>query len=337
MRKFETKLVVLIVVVFLATLLLVPIQVFATNEDLQIVKSENGDAIIYVKDLLKTEFKFALVKDNPNEDEMQISYTNSLLDDDTNGGNQVAFIASNELEELAKANSCYLYIKVNDDRRVIELDLNDLFDVNKMKEVETSTNRINTEILSDIVIKDETIDGIRYINTVGGLKITDENNAKYFYQTVKLPAEDYSELQELSNQLSTDYESKDMYSKIEFAKKYYDLYKRLIDTADWEEVQNMEVQQPKDAKNDDRYIVLLKKVNNEDLTEEYDVKFMISKINSNEEVEPAKTETRVVQETAKLPITGESLILFVILAVIIVVAIIVFIRMKNLKNKEENK
>ena len=133
MRKFETKLVVLIVVVFLATLLLVPIQVLAANEDLQIVKSENGDVIIYVKDLLKTEFKFALVKDNPNEDEMQISYSNSLLDDDTNGGNQVAFIASNELEELAKANSCYLYIKVNDDRRVIELDLNDLFDSSEYK------------------------------------------------------------------------------------------------------------------------------------------------------------------------------------------------------------
>ena len=50
---------------------------------------------------------------------------------------------------------------------------------------------------------------------------------------------------------------------------------------------------------------------------------------------PQRTaETVVVQETAKLPVTGDSIVLFVILAVIVLALILVFVRMKKLEKKE---
>ena len=47
------------------------------------------------------------------------------------------------------------------------------------------------------------------------------------------------------------------------------------------------------------------------------------------------SETRTVQETAKLPITGDSIVLFVALAIVVIALIIVFARMKKLNKKED--
>ena len=62
---------------------------------------------------------------------------------------------------------------------------------------------------------------------------------------------------------------------------------------------------------------------------------MTSYREDEEEKIPGKTETKIVQETAKLPITGDSIILFAILAVIVLALILIFVRMKKLQNKEE--
>ena len=107
----------------------------------------------------------------------------------------------------------------------------------------------------------------------------------------------------------------------------------------WAEVENMIIRQPIEAQKDEKYVVLMKKVaKNETETETtYDVKFLVSYREQEEEKIPGRTETIIVQETAKLPITGDSVVLFVILGVIVVALIIVFIRMKKLKEKESGK
>ena len=66
-----------------------------------------------------------------------------------------------------------------------------------------------------------------------------------------------------------------------------------------------------------------------------DMKLMTSYREDEEEKIPGRTETKVVKETSKLPITGDSIILFVILGVILFVAILVFIRMKKLQNEKK--
>lgn len=328
MKGLQVKFMTAVLIVILVALT-IPVNVFAAEANIQVVKAEDNNYIIYVENLANTEFKFAIAT-REDATEAELDYINSVTDGE---GNQVALI------EKTRVNSGtnYIYIKTDDGTTINAVDFSEtstqVFDIAKMQTVETTTNRIRTELLTNLEERNEVIDGVQYTETVGGLKIVDEENVTYFYESVKLPAEKYSELKELADKLNSEYESKDMYSKIEFAKEFYNLYEELINQATWEAVDNMVIRQPINAQKDDQYVVLLKKVT-EDGTETYDAKFMISYREDEEEKIPESTETKVVQETTKLPITGDSIVLFVILAVIVLALILVFVRMKKLQSKE---
>ena len=329
MKKFKVKLTGVIIALIIIALLIPTKVLGAANEDLQIVKAEQ-DYIIYVKDLAKTEFDFA-ISEKPDADDIDLNYIKSVEDED---GNQVAFVTLEKYDNELKNNANnYIYIKTAEGVECKEINFEDAFDKEKMAEVETSTKRIATELVTDIVEKDEEVDGVKVKVTVGGLKITDSDKATYYYSMTKLPADTYTELMELAEKINAEYNTMDMYTRIETAKQFYNLYHELEAQQNWVEVENMTIMQPNDAQKGEQYVVYLKKVD-ENGTETVDVKLMTSYREDEEEKIPGRTETRVIQETAKLPITGDSIVLFVILAVIILVAIIVFIRMRKLQNKE---
>ena len=329
MKNFKTKFVGMIVMVILLSMLL-PLQVLGANEEMQIVLTNTGDYIIYLKEFVDQEFDYAIAQ-KENAEELELNYINSVEDDEKN---QVALITKDRYEKI-KEQKNYLYVKTNEGVITKEINFEDAFDQEKMLSVEMTTKRITTEVLQNLEERNEEINGIQYTETVGGLRIAEEGNATYYYQRIELPAEKYSTLQQLADELNTNYMEKTMYERIEFAKNFDKLYQELINEAQWTEVENKEVRQPIDAQNGEQYIVLLKKVA-ENGEETYDVKFMTSYREDKEEKIPARTETRTVQETAKLPITGDSIILFVILVAIILVAVIVWIRMKKLQEKKDH-
>ena len=331
MKKFELKLTGVVIALIIIALL-IPTKVLGANEELQIVKTEQ-DYIIYVKKLAKTEFDFA-ISDKDNATEMELNYINSVEDEE---GNQVAFVTQTKYNnELSTNAHNYLYIKTTEGVEIKEINFDDAFDKAKMEEVETTTKRMETEVVTDIIEKDEEVEGVKVKVTVGGLKIIDTDQATYYYASTKLPAEKYTELMELAEQINSSYNEMDMYERIKTAKQFYNLYNELKELQNWVEVENMTVMQPNDAQKGEQYVVYLKKLD-EDGNETIDVKLMTSYREDEEEKIPGKTETRVVKETAKLPITGDSIILFVVLAAIVIIAIIVFIRMKKLQNKENKK
>lgn len=344
MKKLQIKIVTMVLIAILIALV-IPVNVFATEANMQVVKDAEGDYIIYVEGLAKTEFKFAISTIN---DATDLDYINSGEDGEQN---QIALIEQSAVVEGTN----YIYIKNGEEVTVNAIDFSDesqVFDIEKIKTVETTTNRIATNLLTDLEERNEVVDGVQYTETVGGLEIkaSDEDSKytdiAYYYKSEKLPAEKYSKLQELADELNGEkYLEKDMYSKIQFAKEFYNIYEELINDVDsaepetekgWTEVENMIIRQPIEAQKDDKYVVLMKKVaKNETETETiYDAKFLVSYREQEEEKIPGRTETIIVQETAKLPITGDSITLFVILGVIVVALIIVFIRMKKLKEKE---
>ena len=331
MKKFELKLTGVVIALIIIALL-IPTKVLGANEELQIVKTEQ-DYIIYVKDLAKTEFDFA-ISDKDNATEMELNYINSVEDEE---GNQVAFVTQTKYNnELSTNAHNYLYIKTTEGVEIKEINFDDAFDKAKMEEVETTTKRMETEVVTDIIEKDEEVEGVKVKVTVGGLKIIDTDQATYYYASTKLPAEKYTELMELAEQINSSYNEMDMYERIKTAKQFYNLYNELKGLQNWLEVENMTIMQPNDAQKGEQYVVYLKKLD-EDGNETIDVKLMTSYREDEEEKIPGKTETRVVKETAKLPITGDSIILFVVLVAIVIIAIIVFIRMKKLQNKENKK
>ena len=330
MRGLKVKIMTMVLIVAMIALI-IPLNVFAAEAEVQVVKTDKG-YIIYAKGLADSKFQYAITSEKGAE-EVDLNYINSVEDEDNN---QVMLIES---EKIAQGTN-YIHTKVNEDgkevKTVNEINFeNQSFNTEKMEIVENTTKRIKTELKTNLEKINEVRDGMQYTETIGGLQIVDDENATYYYERTKLPADQYSKLQELANELNIGYEEKDMYSKIEYANEFYNLYNALIENAKWEPVEkDLTIKQPIEAQKGEQYVVLLKKVA-QDGTETYDAKFMTSYREDEEEKIPGKTETKVVQETAKLPITGDSIILFAILAVIVLALILIFVRMKKLQNKEE--
>lgn len=326
MKKLKSKLIGLVVVMLIATFIL-PMQVLAANEDLQkqnenlqIVKTE-GKYIVYVKDL-NEKFKYTI-------SESQIDTSNELA-----LGNVISTTdeAGNHVAVITDANAKYFYLTTDKGVKEIKLDLNDSFDKTAMEEVEKTTERIPTKVIQGIVEKDGEIneEGRKITVTVGGLEIVDKEGS-YKYALTKLPKEKYDDLMKLANEILQDenkFNELSMYKKIEAEKSSYTLYTKLKEEQDWKAVENYQVLQPDDAETGDQYIVFLKTADGNTV----DAKFMLAeKVRKEGE---AQTGTVEVKRTSKLPITGDSLILFAILAVIILIAIVVFIRMKKLEGRQ---
>lgn len=332
MKKIQLKLVVVIMAI-LIMLFVLPMQVFGTNEELQIVKTDNQEYIIYIKDLQSLSFEFAITQSLETK-EFDRNYLKSVEDDN---GNQVAFITKEKYEEL-NGQKNYLFVK-KDGKLIIEgkeLNFDNSFLKENIKKVEMTSKKIETQTVTDIIEKDEEVNGVNVKITIGGLKITAKENVDYFYSITKLPSDQYDTLKKLADRINADYENIDMYSKIELAKQFYNLNESLVDKQEWQKVIDYTIMQPNDAKKGEQYVVYIKEVD-ENQNEIIDVKFMTSYREDEEEKIPGRTENKVVKETTKLPITGDSMILFVLLVAIIAVAALVFVRMKKLQNQEDRK
>ena len=334
MKNFKAKLTGAIVLFMM--IMLVPMIVLAdTNENVQIISNTdeqgNKEYIVYIQELMQTNFASA-VSNSESTPEQDLTFVTARDGE----GNYVA-----DLKNVVTEGPTYLYVKYNQDNQektdIIELDLSKALDKTDMEYVENTTKRIDTETVSDLVEINEEIDGVQTKRTVGGIQITDTDNATYEYQLTKVTdnTPSYSRLFELANELNDDeYENKDMYSKLQLASEFYTLYNQLIEETIWIDVVNNEIRQPNDAAKGDQYVVLIRKTA-EDGTVITDAKLMKSEFLEDNRVEPAREEKRTVQETAKLPITGDSIILFVALAMVVIALIIVFVRMKKLDKKED--
>lgn len=330
MKKFKAKLTGAIVLFII--IMLVPMIVLAvTNDKVQIISNTdeqgNTEYIVYIQELMQTNFASA-VSNSASTPEQDLTFVTSQ-DGERN------YVAQIDATDVT-GESTYLYVKYDgqESTEVIELDLSNALDKTEMKYVENTTKRIGTKTVRDLVdINEEEIDGVRTTTTVGGLQITDTDNASYEYELTKVvEGTSYSRLVELAEELNSEnYDQKDMYSKIQLTSEFYTLYNQLVNEATWTDVTNNEIRQPNDAEAGDEYVVLIRKTA-EDGTVTTDAKLMESAF---QDEGGEDSQTRRVKETAKLPITGDSIVLFVALAVVVIALIIVFARMKKLNKKED--
>ena len=121
-----------------------------------------------------------------------------------------------------------------------------------------------------------------------------------------------------------------MFKKIKMCQEFYKKYNSLVEKANWQSVQNKTVRQPKESENGSKYVVFIKKVSGQE--EITDIQFLTCE---KEETASYENEKIVKEETTKLPITGESLLLGIALVVVLGAMVYVYIKMKQ--NKEERK
>lgn len=349
MNRISAKLLSIIAIFLFISI--IPIAVFATNEDISIVATTNSELeqeyTIYIKGISKQNFKYAFTNiKNADPDGMDLSYINSILD---LGGNQAAFLDAATYKKLSEnGNTIYMWAKIKDENgneklilKDIQLDLSESLSEENLEKVETLTKRITVEIADNqdntTTVRNEKVDGVDEVANVGYVKIVDDKKATYYYEMVKLPStEQYNKLNELVEQLNNEYDQKDMYGKVQTATEFNELFTTATDSVDWKEVKDMTIKQDEESKAGDKYIILLKKVAKVDgkEVETLDVQFLTADDNYIPNVEIEKV---VTQETTKLPITYDSIALFVILGIIVLLVIVVFIRMKKLSKKNEEK
>ena len=138
----------------LMTTMIIPIKTLATeNTNLEMVKTGEDKYIIYIQDLQKTEFNYA-ISEKQTTQENDLKYFKSTKDDDEN---QVAVVEKN-VYDFPKSSKAYLWIKQDE-----------------------------KQIISDLLEEERTDEnGVKIMTTVGGIKIKDEEKAKYFYQLMQM-------------------------------------------------------------------------------------------------------------------------------------------------------
>ena len=198
--------------------------------------------------------------------------------------------------------------------------------------VKNTTKRIavNTEKKDKVVTEK---DGIKYTTTTGKIEITADSKLQYAYVMVNVTnSKEYEDLVALAEKIN-NMETEINVTQIENSKKFYDLYEKLLSEVDnkaWVNVENMQIPQPKESKTGDKYAVWIIQENGNNTTS--DVQIMTC---YNEENKEYIKEDKVIKTTSKLPITYDSIGLFVVLGIAVMLFTVVLV-VRN-KSKKESK
>lgn len=323
MIKTKSKFAISLLVVL--SLITMQLTVFATNEKIEMVKKDTNEYLIYVKDTLESEFKFAF-SNNINENKTNLVFLNSALDSTEDNANNIAYI--NDLTLPMFGSKTYMWVKDTTDNYIlegVEVDITDAITEAELDVVDNVTKNISVDVSKTNTT--ETIQGDKKIITTVG-KVVIKNEGKYEYILSKADATDeLQNLTNLANKISKFNANTDMYTKVltyrEFLEEIKDVSNSYAND-DWKAVTGNEIEQPETAKDKEKYVLLLKNVD----TNEQDIQFLTS-------IREESIEKIVEKVTTKLPVTYDDNTLLIILAVLVTLAVLTSVRIRVLNKKQE--
>lgn len=325
-----------LMLILLIAVMVIPTLISASTESKILKKSDKY--LIYNESAMNEEFTFAFGTENQNKE--SLIFFPSAKDSNEEGAKNIAYIDETTKGYLNENSEAFLFVRNKEGKYIIEAEKINLKNAIDNEVVEGTTKRIGVDT-TKTDITTQTIDGIKTEVTKGKVVITDNEKAKYSYILVKLPTvgeNDYSKLMDLAEKISNKEElaKLDLMQKLELMESFYTLYTAKEPKANdntWLPVENLEILQPQDSKNGEKYIAFIKSVNGDKTV--IDAQFLTCDQNYTPIYEK---ETITVKETSKLPVTFDSLTTIIIALVVIIVAIIIVlvIRKKASKN-EENK
>lgn len=331
--KNKTIFQIIFSIIIMVAMITIGSNVLAVNEDYTVLKKTNEEYIIYLKSSLNKEFEFAYTNKILENDE-ELDYIKSAKD--SKEGATIAYVDENSYKKYFENDeNTYMWAKVGEKylAKGLKIELSNAITEDTVKFVENTTKRIavNTENKDLEVIEK---DGIKYTTTTGKIEIKDNSNLPYYYVMTDITkSEESAKLMNLAEKISK-MDSESTVEKLDNSKEFYDLYTKLlanIDNKFWIKSENMQISQPKESKTGDKYVVWIKQGESEEAI--YDVQFMTC---YQEEDRQYIKEDKVIKETSKLPITYDSMALFVILGVAVALFIVVLV-IRNNSKKEEKK
>lgn len=320
MKDSKFKIISLIVLAIML-ILIMPISVYAANEEAVIVKDTNkNEYIIYVKGYLSDAFEFAFANSNAEGTEQTLTFIDSALDSNDSKSSNVAYVDETTLG-IAE-NATYMWIKQNGEYKTVAIDIKDNVEKTELESLGKTSKTIPITLEKKVVEDTTSEQGLRKTTTVGIAKIVD-SNLNLQYQLIKRPATgNDNDLFALAELIEKN-EFTDSYTKIKASKEFIELYNQQysnLDNQGWKTVENNEVLQPEETITGDQYILWLKTADSKD------VHFLTSYREVDEEW--VREEIKTV-----LPHTYDDNTMLIALVIVVVAIIIVSIRIKSLKKK----
>lgn len=291
------------------------------NEDIAIVKDQNGEYTIYTNGK-GNDFIYYAFSDNENKTNLEYQVPKKDVDNIN-----VAFINIEAYNKyFADDNKSYLFIG-NDQNNLskIEVDLSEYISQEDIDTLKNITNIINieTDKKTDVTETDDKI----ITTTIGTVKILDESLNDIKYALLNEDIDNIlSEINDIKN-LNTD----DKYKMVKKFTKFKSTYNNLLNNTEFIPLEGKTILQPESVKNADKYVLLIS-ANNSNRSKLNDIKILNATSSSNTENKEIVTQ-KEVEKVVKAPITNENITL-IIIASILFIALIVLVTFRFKKDKK---
>lgn len=326
MKKSLAQKVMLFLAVTIITITLLQSFSLAKSENVQMIKKSEKEYIIYVSNLIGSEFEFSFAN-KKDESKENLVFTNSALDQEDNGNN-IAYIDETIYNNYFDGKKeTYLWVKQGTEYKVEaeKINLKDALTEEDIQELNNATKKIPVKF-GELNLPAETVDGVKITRRMGTINIEDNSATEYSYKMLKSTEESkVEELINLANEMNK-LDEKNTYDKLSIYGQFKSLYEELKPSDGWNVAENNVIKQPQESKKGEQYLVWIK---NEQTT---DVQIMTCNDDYTPEYENKKIINKVI---TKLPITGESLALYITAAILIV--LIVTVAILKVKNNKSNK
>ena len=326
MKKSLAQKVMLFLAVTIITITLLQSFSLAKSENVQMSKKSEKEYIIYVSNLIGSEFEFSFAN-KKDESKENLVFTNSALDQEDNGNN-IAYIDETIYNNYFDGKKeTYLWVKQGTEYKVEaeKINLKDALTEEDIQELNNATKKIPVKF-GELNLPAETVDGVKITRRMGTINIEDNSETEYSYKMLKSTEESkVEELINLANEMNK-LDEKNTYDKLSIYGQFKSLYEELKPSDGWNVAENNVIKQPQESKKGEQYLVWIK---NEQTT---DVQIMTCNDDYTPEYENKKIINKVI---TKLPITGESLALYITAAILIV--LIVTVAILKVKNNKSNK
>ncbi len=326
MKKSLAQKVMLFLAVTIITITLLQSFSLAKSENVQMIKKSEKEYIIYVSNLIGSEFEFSFAN-KKDESKENLVFTNSALDQEDNGNN-IAYIDETIYNNYFDGKKeTYLWVKQGTEYKVEaeKINLKDALTEEDIQELNNATKKIPVKF-GELNLPAETVDGVKITRRMGTINIEDNSETEYSYKMLKSTEESkVEELINLANEMNK-LDKKNTYDKLSIYGQFKSLYEELKPSDGWNVAENNVIKQPQESKKGEQYLVWIK---NEQTT---DVQIMTCNDDYTPEYENKKIINKVI---TKLPITGESLALYITAAILIV--LIVTVAILKVKNNKSNK
>lgn len=322
---------IIFISLILLAVFLMPISIYAANENIEILVTETGDGIIYIKDHLTKKFEFAFSNEE-NPDINTLQFKNSETDS-SEEGNYIAYINTEIQNDYFADDTKPVYFWAKDSQGKMFIEGIEFEKENQtvrqedIDYIEELTKKIETKISSETT--ETTENDVKITTTVGKLEVIGEG--PFVYQLIKPETEEYQKFIKLAERMSK-IKAVDAYTELKTYREFIEVYTDLLlnlDQEEWKEATKNIVYQPEDAQNGEQYVVwLIDKSKAKDEFAELDVQILTSIREESQEVIKEKVTTR-------LPVTYDNNTLLIVLGALVIATVVVLIRIKTLKNKEE--